>query len=115
MSSSKKAAFQLGEIPLLEDLVAVASGGRNDAQQTVSSSCRGFIAEAPDVRVNYTAGSYPLIFSVRSNADTTLAPIILESESDDILVQEGYVAKSDRIGTKVDSPKERKPRNTSRE
>ncbi|TCV65509.1 iron complex outermembrane receptor protein [Neorhizobium sp. R1-B] len=38
------------------------------------------------------------------NADTTLAPIILESESDDILVQEGYVAKSDRIGTKVDTP-----------
>jgi len=53
-------------------VVNVASGGRNDAQQTVSSSCRGFIAEAPDVRVNYTAGSYPLIFSVRSNSDTTL-------------------------------------------
>jgi hypothetical protein len=53
-------------------VVNVLSGGRNDASQTVSSSCRGFIAEAPDVRVNYSAGSYPLIFSVRSNADTTL-------------------------------------------
>ena len=38
------------------------------------------------------------------NADTTLAPIVLEAESDDILVQDGYVAKSDRIGTKVDTP-----------
>eukprot|EP00913_Durusdinium_trenchii_P026951 g25286.t1 len=34
---------------------------------------------------------------------TTLAPIVLEAESDDILVQDGYVAKSDRIGTKVDT------------
>lgn len=53
-------------------IVNVASGGRNDASQTVSSSCRGFIAEAPDVRLNYTAGSLPLILSVNSSADTTL-------------------------------------------
>lgn len=53
-------------------IVNVLSGGRNDASSTVSSSCRGFIAEAPDVRVNYSAGSYPLIFSVRASTDTTL-------------------------------------------
>jgi len=54
-------------------VVNVASGGRNDASRTVSSSCRGFIAEAPDVRLNYRAGtSLPLIISVNSNADTTL-------------------------------------------
>jgi iron complex outermembrane receptor protein len=34
---------------------------------------------------------------------TTLETIVLEAESDDILVQEGYVAKSDRIGTKTDT------------
>ncbi|WJR66173.1 TonB-dependent siderophore receptor [Neorhizobium sp. CSC1952] len=43
-------------------------------------------------------------FAQAPDADTTLAPIVLESESDDILVQDGYVAKSDRIGTKVDTP-----------
>lgn len=53
-------------------VVNVASGGRNDASQTVSSSCRGFISEAPDVRLNYRAGSLPLILSVASNSDTTL-------------------------------------------
>ena len=35
---------------------------------------------------------------------TMLKPIIIESESDDILVQDGYVARQDRIGTKVDTP-----------
>ncbi len=53
-------------------VINVASGGRNDAAQTVGSNCRGFIADAPDVRVNYRAGSFPLIVSVNSAADTTL-------------------------------------------
>ncbi|MBC7769094.1 MAG: peptidase S1 [Phycisphaerales bacterium] len=53
-------------------VVNVASGGRIDSSRTVSSSCRGFIADAPDVRLNYRAGSLPLILSVNSNADTTL-------------------------------------------
>jgi hypothetical protein len=53
-------------------VVNVASGGRNDASQTVSSSCRGFVADAPDVRLNYSSGSFPLIISVNSSADTTL-------------------------------------------
>lgn len=53
--------------------VNVLSGGRIDAQQAISGSCRGFIADAPDVRLNYRAGtSLPLIISVNSSADTTL-------------------------------------------
>ncbi|WP_353644969.1 TonB-dependent siderophore receptor [Mesorhizobium sp. WSM2239] len=35
---------------------------------------------------------------------TVLEQITVEAESDDILVQDGYVAKQDRIGTKVDTP-----------
>lgn len=51
--------------------VNLQSGGSIDAS-TISSSCRGFIANAPDVRVNYTPGRYPLIISANSDADTTL-------------------------------------------
>lgn len=52
--------------------VDVLSGGRIDAA-TRFNGCRGFIAEAPDVRLNYRAGtSLPLILSVNSSADTTL-------------------------------------------
>lgn len=35
---------------------------------------------------------------------TTLETLQVQSESNDILVQDGYVAKQDRIGTKVDTP-----------
>lgn len=52
-------------------VVTVQSGGSRDAS-SLSSSCRGFIADAPDVRLNYGAGSFPLIFSVNASADTTL-------------------------------------------
>jgi len=51
--------------------VNVLSGGRIDAS-TRFNGCRGFIADAPDVRLNYRAGSLPLIISVNSQADTTL-------------------------------------------
>jgi hypothetical protein len=52
--------------------VSVQSGGSINAQ-SIHNSCQGFIANAPDVRVNYQAGStYPLIISVNSSADTTL-------------------------------------------
>jgi len=52
-------------------LVAVRSvGGINAA--TISRACSGFISNAPDVRLNYTAGSLPLILSVAADADTTL-------------------------------------------
>ena len=40
----------------------------------------------------------------QDGAPTVLEQIEVESESDDILVQDGYVAKSDRIGTKTDTP-----------
>jgi hypothetical protein len=52
-------------------VVNVQSGGSINAQ-TLSSSCRGFIANAPDVRLNYRSGSLPLIISANSSADTTL-------------------------------------------
>jgi len=52
-------------------VVAVRSGGSINAQ-SISPSCQGFISNAPDVRLNYDAGSLPLILSVASSADTTL-------------------------------------------
>jgi hypothetical protein len=52
-------------------VIAVRSGGSLNAQ-SLSASCRGFISNAPDVRLNYDAGSLPLIISVAAAADTTL-------------------------------------------
>lgn len=52
-------------------IVSLASGGVNNASD-VASGCRGYIASSPDVRLNYSAGSLPLILSVNSDADTTL-------------------------------------------
>lgn len=52
-------------------VVAVRSGGSLNAQ-SISPACRGFISNAPDVRLNYDAGSLPLIISVAASADTTL-------------------------------------------
>jgi hypothetical protein len=52
-------------------VVAVRSGGEINAA-SISPSCAGFISSAPDVRLNYTAGSLPLILSVAADADTTL-------------------------------------------
>lgn len=62
--------------------VALQSGGSirvNDTVNDTGSSdaardrrCRGHIAEAPDVRLNFTPGSLPLIISVASDTDTTL-------------------------------------------
>ena len=52
-------------------VISLEAGG-NLSAGNVSSSCRGYIATAPDVRLNYRAGSYPLILSVASRADTTL-------------------------------------------
>ena len=48
------------------------SGGSTDAASAIGGSCRGFIANAPDVRLNFTAGSLPLIISANSGSDTTL-------------------------------------------
>ncbi len=52
-------------------VVNVQSGGSINAQN-LSPSCRGFIANAPDVRLNYQAGGYQLMISADSSADTTL-------------------------------------------
>ena len=43
-------------------------------------------------------------FVFAPEAQTELETIVLEAESDAILVQEGYVGKTDRIGTKTDTP-----------
>ena len=52
--------------------VNLQSGGSTNVSQTIGGSCRGYVATAPDFRVQYSAGSLPLIFSVNANADTTL-------------------------------------------
>jgi hypothetical protein len=54
--------------------VAISAGGEINAAATGNPTCVGSIARAPDYRVNWTAGSgsLPLIFSVSSEADTTL-------------------------------------------
>lgn len=54
--------------------MSIAAGGSIDASVLGQPGCLGWIARAPDYRVNWTAGSgeLPLIFSVSSQADTTL-------------------------------------------
>lgn len=51
--------------------IRVSSGGSIDASK-LGNGCTGFVASAPDVRVNYEPGSLPLIISVSSSADTSL-------------------------------------------
>lgn len=51
--------------------VQLQSGGTIDAQ-SIGNSCRGFIADSPDVRLHFEAGSLPLIISALSDSDTTL-------------------------------------------
>jgi len=46
--------------------------GGSLAASRISSNCRGFIANAPDVRLVYSSGNYPQIISVDSSVDTTL-------------------------------------------
>lgn len=53
-------------------VVALRAGGNLAASQ-ISPDCRGYITNAPDVRLNFQGGSsLPLIISVASTADTTL-------------------------------------------
>jgi len=53
--------------------VQVVAGGTNSASDWSAGECAGFVADAPDVRVNFTGGSFSEInFSARSSADTTL-------------------------------------------
>jgi hypothetical protein len=54
-------------------LVNLQSGGSIDASRSIGGNCRGFVANAPDYRLQYRAGSVlPLILSVSSSSDTTL-------------------------------------------
>ena len=52
-------------------VVSLTAGGGISASRA-SSGCRGYITNAPDVRLNYTSGSFPLSILVDSAADTTL-------------------------------------------
>jgi hypothetical protein len=54
--------------------VAISAGGELDASSMGVPGCIGWVARAPDYRVNWTAGSgaLPLVFSVASESDTTL-------------------------------------------
>ncbi len=53
-------------------MVSLRAGGSIDAR-TRFSDCRGFITQAPDIRLFWDGnGSLPLRLSVTSNADTTL-------------------------------------------
>ena len=53
-------------------VIAIRSGGNIDAE-SISSSCAGFIANAPDVRLVFSGGSsLPLVISANARADTTL-------------------------------------------
>ena len=53
-------------------VIALSSGGEINAE-SISPDCRGYISNAPDVRLNFSGGSsLPLIISVASRADTTL-------------------------------------------
>lgn len=52
-------------------VTALQAGGDLDAS-TLGNGCSGYITDAPDLRLNYTAGELPLIVSVASSADTTL-------------------------------------------
>lgn len=51
--------------------IRLQSGGSIDAQ-SISSDCRGFISDAPDVRLHFEAGRLPLLISALSDSDTTL-------------------------------------------
>jgi hypothetical protein len=52
-------------------VIALQSGGSINVEN-LDANCRGFITDAPDVRLNYVAGTLPLYISVDSSADTTL-------------------------------------------
>jgi hypothetical protein len=52
--------------------IAVVSGGSIDASSSIGNGCGGYVAAAPDFRLNYSAGTLPLIISVNAASDTTL-------------------------------------------
>lgn len=53
-------------------VVNVEAGGNVNAERIGGAGCVGTIAEAPDVRINYRAGDYPLMFVATSRSDVTI-------------------------------------------
>ncbi len=52
--------------------VELVAGGTVSATSDLAEGCAGFIADAPDFELTYTAGSMPLYLLATSEADTTL-------------------------------------------
>ena len=52
--------------------VSITAGGTIDARSASGGQCQGMIANAPDFRLYYGAGSLPLYLGARSDRDTTL-------------------------------------------
>jgi hypothetical protein len=54
--------------------VSVTAGGSIDAYEDTDlpAECVGSISDAPDYEVEYSAGSFPLVFRTTSSEDTTL-------------------------------------------
>lgn len=52
-------------------IVNIQAGGSIDGSR-LPGSCTGYITQAPDFEVTYSAGSLPLVFRTLSSADTTL-------------------------------------------
>ncbi len=51
--------------------VDIVAGGTEDASH-LGGACVGMVGEAPDFRLDYTAGSFPLNLWVYADVDTTL-------------------------------------------
>lgn len=56
-------------------IVRLQAGGRIDASR-LGAACRGFIAEAPDVRLAYRAGSTALIISAVAETTTDIMLVV---------------------------------------
>lgn len=81
-------------------IVEVVSGGDNDAS-SLGAGCVGWGATAPDIRVNYEAGSLPLTFLAMSETGDTALAINLPDGS--------WVCDDDSAGdldpvVKIDNP-----------
>ena len=53
-------------------IARITAGGTIEASSIEGASCVGRISDAPDYKVNYTAGGFPLVFESFGSADTTL-------------------------------------------
>jgi hypothetical protein len=69
--------------------VSISAGGEINAAGMGVPGCIGFVARAPDYRVNWIAGSgaLPLVFSVAAESDTTL--VINDAEGNWICDDDG--------------------------